>query len=404
MADRHPTQMDRCREWLASSPDRWLVALAAVVVVALVPLIFAGPGTDLDVSAVVRSGQGIVDHFSYVPSRPPGSPVYEVAVGVLHAVGGFVLVNLGSLAMAVVCAWAIWRLCRDEGVQCPVLVTLVVVANPWFLIAATSLEDFLWALGFFLTGVVAFRGKRPWLAGVLFALAIGSRSTTVLFIAVVLAATAWDGREARRPSVIAGGTAAVLGVVLFIPAYLSAGSSFRFLDNEFATSTLFVQLGRFLTKDLALFGPLAVVVLLAAVPSVFRSRSQWSSSWLFRFGVLGLVVSQLLFLRFPWKMGHLLPSVVFAAFVLGVALQKRPRLLQALIVAQVFACVVAITVLAPNHPNDATGGRVQVGVSWGPLVRDTTCRLRYRHDVLSPVREVRERAGICASPFPNDAP
>jgi hypothetical protein len=114
---------------------------------------------------------------------------------------------------------------------------------------------------------------------------------------------------------------------------------------------------------------------------------------------LGLLFSQLLFLRFPWKMGHLLPTVAFVALLLGLALPSRPRLLYAVVVAQLAFCIVSVDLFAPNHPNRATSARTEVHVAWGPLVRDTTCRIRYRHDSLSPSRPIRERAGVCASPF-----
>jgi len=372
---------------------------AVLVVAALVPLLFTGPGTDLDASSVVRTGRGIVQHLSYTPSRAPGTPVYEAAVGVLDAMGGIPLADLGSLLMAVVCAAAFWKLAKDGGIAHPLPTTLVVVANPWFLIAATSIEDFVWALALMLVGVLALRSRHAWLAGVLFALAIGSRSTTVVLVAAAVLAALWEGRDARRDAAIAGGTAAVLGAALFVPAYLSADRTFRFLHNDFATASPLVQLGRFAVKDLYLFGPLAAIVMLFAVPAVFALRSRWRQEWLVRFAFLGLLFSQLLFLRFPWKMGHLLPTVVFVALLLGLALGSRPRLLYGVVVAQLVTAFVTVNLFAPNHPNRATSASPELTAAWGPVVRDTQCRIRYRHDSLSPVRSVRERAGVCASPF-----
>jgi len=133
---------------------------AVLVVAALVPLLFTGPGTDLDASSVVRTGRGIVQHLSYTPSRAPGTPVYEAAVGVLDAMGGIPLADLGSLLMAVVCAAAFWKLAKDGGIAHPLPTTLVVVANPWFLIAATSIEDFVWALALMLVHHRGARGRR----------------------------------------------------------------------------------------------------------------------------------------------------------------------------------------------------------------------------------------------------
>ncbi len=77
---------------------RW-VGAGAVLVVLLLPLLAAGPGNDLDVANIFRSGRSIARHGSYLPSRAPGSPVHET-VGGLDLIGGPPLTNLFSLAAA----------------------------------------------------------------------------------------------------------------------------------------------------------------------------------------------------------------------------------------------------------------------------------------------------------------
>ena len=86
---------------------RLLVVVGGLVALALLPLLFLGPGTDLDAGAVIRSGRSIVDHFHYTPSRAPGAPVHEAAVGVLDRLGGTAGANLGSLVAAGACIVAV---------------------------------------------------------------------------------------------------------------------------------------------------------------------------------------------------------------------------------------------------------------------------------------------------------
>lgn len=72
--------------WL-SRLDRRVAAIGlAVLTLGYLPLTFLGPGTDLDVQNVLRSGRSIIDG-SYDASRPPGAPVFESVVGVLDAIG-----------------------------------------------------------------------------------------------------------------------------------------------------------------------------------------------------------------------------------------------------------------------------------------------------------------------------
>lgn len=344
-----------------------------VVVAAAVPLLLLGPGTDLDVGAVIESGRGILDG-DYTASRPPGAPVHEAAVGLLEALGGTATANLGSLAMAAVATVALVALLRREGVPGPWLAAAVLVANPWFLIAATSTVDFCWALAFALLAANLLRRDQAVAAGVLAALAIGSRAASVLLILALVVAELTDGTDRRRPALTTAAIAAAGGVLLYVPSFLAAGSSLAFAQNEFSTSSPLVQLGRFAVKNLYLVGPFAAVVLVLTVPSLLRVVRGWRVDWLVRFATLGLVLTQLLFLRFPWKFGHLLPSLACLALLLGRALAGRRALLAAVVVAQAAYAVVNLQLIRPDNPNEATGGELTFEPAWGALVIDTQCR------------------------------
>ena len=379
---------------VGAGPGWWLAGV--LVVLGLVPLTLMGPGTDLDVGAVIRSGRSILDG-DYVASRAPGAPVHEAAVGVLEAVGGTVGPNLGSLAVGIAVAVLLAVLLRGEGVGRVGLSVAVVVANPWFLVAATSTVDFLWALALWLGAAVVVR-RWPTLAGAaaagaLCGLAVGARSSTAFLVGALALSEAvdrWspaasddtdgDPDGARAPTAVVRaavltGVAAVVGLVVFLPPFLAAESSLAFAQNDVPTSSPLVQLGRFLAKDLYFVGPFAAAVLLLALPALGRALGRVRVDWLVRLGVLTVLVSQLLFLRFPWKMGHLLPTLVGLALVLARVLGDRPRLLAALVATQVLYGLVSVQLLAPDNPNAATGGRLTFQPRWGALVVDTQCRL-----------------------------
>lgn len=384
----------------AAADRRWLWAGLAVVVL-LVPLAFLGPGTDLDVGAIIHSGRAIVRDHTYVASRSPGVPVHETAVGVLERVGRTVGPNLGSLVAACALIGVLALLLRREGVSRVGLSLAVVVANPFFLIAAVSTVDFLWALAFLAGAALVLRSSTSWAgvvgAGVLAGFAVGCRSSTGFLVAGLALAHALE-RPGRDPGPdapsdgVAGEAAAaprpgawpaalgmlvvgaVVGVVLYIPSFRAAGSSLAFAQNDVPTSSVPVQVGRFLVKDLYFFGPFATVVLLLAVPAVVRALLRWRADWLVRVSVLTIVISQVLFLRFPWKMGHLLPTLVGVALLLARALGDKPRLLVALVVTQALYGIVSITLITPDHPNAATGGQLTFQPRWGALVTDVRCR------------------------------
>ena len=186
--------------------------------------------------------------------------------------------------------------------------------------------------------------------------------------------------------------------MVFVPAFLAAGG-LSFAENDFSTSSPVVQAGRALAKDLILLGPVATLVALAAVPALWAALRRWRTSWLVRFATIGFVLAQILFVRFPWKMPHLLPSLLCLAILLGVALDAKPRLLVALVALQVVSCVVRLDVIQPDDPNQATGGRAGVSVGWGPVVTDWQCRREHPDAYRGRQKVEVEAAWDCAKPF-----
>jgi hypothetical protein len=139
-------------------------------------------------------------------------------------------------------------------------------------------------------------------------------------------------------------------------------------------------------------------VLLAVVPALWRALRAWRTQWVLRFGVLGVVVIEGLFVRFPWKMGHLLPLLVCLALWLGVALRDRPRWLVALVVAQLLYSVVNLQLLEPDNPNDARGARAVLDLRWGVIATDVACRADDT-DAWKGGSEPLEAVWNCAKPF-----
>ncbi|WP_426574085.1 hypothetical protein [Aquihabitans sp. McL0605] len=383
------------------APRWWWPTFTAVALIVAVPLIISGPGNDLDVGNVFRSGRSIARHLAYVPSRPPGAPVHETIVGILDLIGGPVLTNLASLAAAGVLVWALDRLLHDEGVgRAGRWGVALVAANPWFIIAATSTADYVFALMFCVLAALALRADRPVLAGVLAAAAMGSRVGSMTLIAAALFAELGTGRPARRRVLVTAVVCGLVTLVLFIPSAVHAGG-LSFAQNDFSSSTPLVQLGRAVAKDLLLLGLPTVIVALAALPAVVTAIRSWSASWLVRFAVPGLVLSQVLFIRFPWKMAHLLPSLLCIAILYAVALKDRPRVLMAMVALQLLFAVVRIDVIQPDDANEASGGRLSPGISWGPVVTDWRCRRDHPHAYLGRQKEEIEVAWDCAAPYRN---
>ncbi|QGG96592.1 hypothetical protein [Actinomarinicola tropica] len=353
---------------------RPLLLGAAVLVLGYLPLVALGPGTDLDVGGVHDAGRAIL-RGDYSVSRTPGAPVHEAIVGVLHALGGVVLVNLASVVMAAVTALAVVRLLSREGHPHAGWYGLAVVLNPYVWIAGTSMVDFLWATGFALAGANAQLSRRWVPAAVLYALAAGCRLSTLFVIgAFVLADLLGTAPAERRRLVGLGAVTLALTAVVYLPPFVTMG--WDFLDSNVPSSTLLVQVGRFGVKNWFFFGPVVIVLGLVVLPRLLRDLPRlWPSSAVLRMGLLGLVAAELVFLRFPWKLAHLLPAFLCLLLVLGAARLLGGRAIALLLVAQVLLGLVNVNLADPDRPDRATGGRFAPEVIEGQWVRDLRCRL-----------------------------
>jgi hypothetical protein len=381
---------------------RWWLVMGIVAGVVAVPLVAAGPGNDLDVANVFRSGRAIVRHLTYVPSRPPGAPVHEALVGVLDLAWGPLLTNLASLGAAIALVVALDRLLAGEGLPLGRRwAVAVLAANPWFVIAATSTTDYVFALLFVVLTALAVRGERWVLAGLWAAAAMGSRVGSITLLTAIAVAGLLEPGHRRAAVQGLARTALVavpLTVLLFVPSMLAAGG-LSFAQNDFSASSPLVQLGRTAAKDALLLGLPATLLALATLPALIAAGRRWSTSWLVRFGLVGLVLSQALFLRFPWKMAHLLPTLLTLVVLWAVALAARPKLLLAIVVLQVLFTVVRVDVIAPDEAGRASGARIEPTVTWGPVVQDLRCRREHRDAYLGRQIQEVQTAWECSSPY-----
>lgn len=353
-------------------------AVVGVFALAYLPFTLLGYGTDIDVANVLRAGRSWLDDGDYELSRGPGAAVHELATAALVRVGGSVLVNVASVAFAALALWAVHQLVQRDGSGWPTAAVVVLATNPWFWIAATSLGDFVWALALALAGAVAAQRDRRLLAGLLFGLAIGCRASSVLLaVAWLVAERLGEGSSSRpwRAVALTGATTVAVGALCFVPPWLDAGRTFDFIDNQLVFAGIGTHLGRWAVKNVAVIGVLAGAVLLLGFWSWLGALARWRASTLVRFAVLTIVLSELLYLRFPFKPLHLLPVVAGIALLVGASRRASRRWVAALVLAQLLGGVVGTTLAAPDVPDEAQSGRLDLGITAGPLLNDVRCRL-----------------------------
>jgi hypothetical protein len=350
-------------------------ALLAITAVVTLPILWMGYGTDIDVSDVLRSGE-LIRQFDYAPSRNPGVPVFESIVALLDPIGGHLAVNLATATAAGIAVVGLARLVRAWNHPNGDLVGMAFLASPIVLIAATSTGDFIWAAMFFVWGALIHLRGRSVPAGALFALAIGSRMSTLFVVAAFLMADGWEPMNRRR-CVRSLLVAAPLAVLMYVPSWLAFDRSFEFLNYGQGYRGLANHLGRFLYKNFVVGGLVFIGLVAAAGPALLASLRRWGREPLVRFSFLALVATEALFFRFPWKGVHLLPAVM--ALVLWIAATRRNTrpFLWALVAAGLVNGLVAFRPLTPDRPDDSRGARWEPALQPGLVLNDIDCRLTF---------------------------
>jgi hypothetical protein len=352
--------------------DRALLLATAVVTL---PILWLGYGTDLDIGDVLAAGGRIRD-LDYAPSRNPGVPVVEAIVAALDPLGGHVLINLATAGALAVTVLGIARLVRAWDHDNGDLVALAFLASPVVLISGTQTADFVWASVFFTWGALALVRGRPVPAGLLFALTLGSRSSSLVLVTALLVAVAWDA-EHRRRTFVATAVALPVAALLYVPVWLSFDRSLGFLDATDGWVSLSNNVARFLLKNYAVAGVALVVVLLVAAPALLRALRNWGTDPMLRFAVLGLVATEALFLRMPWKPAHLVPCVLVLVLWVAASDRNRRPFLWVLIAAVALNGLVVFRPFTADDPDTTGGGDFDPAITLGWLVNDIRCRVDY---------------------------
>ena len=344
--------------------------LILAALVAGLPAVGLSYGTDIDIANVLRAGESFFEG-DYELSRPPGNLPYEVAAYTFDAALGSGGVVIASLLTATLALAALAALMRSEGFDATPTVAIV-LASPWWWLAATSLGDYLLAIALVLGGARARTRDSVWTAGLCFGLAIGVRASTVGLVGAWLLADLWGRRRSDlAPLVGTGLVTVVVGAACFVPVWLASDRTFDFVRTETQVTNFATLIGRWGVKNLAFWGVAAAGVLLWWAGTRFRHDISWRGSRLMRFAVLGLVWTELVYLRFPWKPLHLLPAVVFIAVLVAAS----PRRLQwTLGCALALNAILTLTVATPDVPHRATSGELDLELRPGVVLTDVDCR------------------------------
>ena len=99
-----------------------------------------------------------------------------------------------------------------------------------------------------------------------------------------------------------------------------------------------------------------------------------------RFAVLGLVATEALFLRVPWKPTHLVPCLMTLLLWVAASDRNRRRFLWVVVGAMAINGLVVFRPFIADVPNSTRGADFEPAVTVGWLLNEIDCRTEYMHE------------------------
>lgn len=293
-----------------------LIAVVCAIAIKMIPLGY-GNGDEI---GMLKSWQSLTQDGVYAPSRFQGYLVPEIMSGFLAERFGPVGSNTAAFlvaAFAVALFYALVRESSDE--KAAIAASLVIVANPYWMLASMSTQDYAYSMAFELVGIWLYRQDLRLLSILAFAFGTGARLT---FFPVGLAFciwTIWRAPGARRvPAIEALVIYLAFCCLFYVPVFIASHMTLRFLDAaQPLHNDLLARTARFLWKSVSFFGlPAFVVLCIAIVPTIVKRRGTLKS--LAAGAALCLILFDLVvFFLLPANPAYLFPALFGLAFLLA---------------------------------------------------------------------------------------
>ncbi len=347
------------------------------------PFIFLGYGSDYDSHNVVWAGKNFAETLDYVPSRVPGFFIYESITFFFNWIGGSILTNLASVGMSLLILKHFMRFSKENQVPHYRLLTLILMVQPYYLVNSTCTMDYLFAFGFAFLGLMKFRERKFFAAGVLMALGIGSRLTTGLVVAVFYLWVFFTKKADRGKIILGGVITACLTVLFYVPSLDFAEWNFAYVSPSVGTEvfwTPMLRIGRWVYKTIYFWSPPVILVLAWGGIRLVAKREKWTQlpdrSVLVASAAMILVI-QAFYMYIPTEPAYMIPTIPFWLILMGVAFSDKKKVLIVMLVLVVLSNFVSFNVARPDKVNQATGAQYGLWVEPGHLVKDVIKRIEY---------------------------
>jgi len=291
-------------------------------------------GSDWDSFAIFGTFKNYEILKLYIPSRPPGFPMYELIVGLIINLSDLILVSKEQLLLLFqfcltinfnFLIYCFFKRFKNDNF----LIYLIIVFSPIYLISGFSVIDYFLGSFFGYLGVyfTIFKYEIKYFnlyVSIFLFMSISTRLSNLIFLIVILL-----HQSIYRKTYVSG--LKIFLITLFISSffyYLFYSNLFSFYQSEGIYSqwsdlicmlnltntnhTVVDRLGRFVLKQVPFLGTVGTILLIGNFLK-FKIDLKKEAFYI----LLLFIFFQLSFLRLPTEEGHLIPAFVAFMLLLG---------------------------------------------------------------------------------------
>jgi hypothetical protein len=363
----------------------YLVSLVHLII--FIPFVLQKSiGPDWDSYALIGTITNLYKDSLYLPSRPPGFPIYEFFLTCLYSLSNvinieFEVVFLISQYLFVLANNYLIHQFYIKLDSKNYLLYYIVVFSPIYLTSGLSIIDYHAGLFFGFLGIYMALYRSHSLIFVTIALAIsaGIRLSNILFFIVVVSIFIRSKIEYKK-IILLSITTIILTFFIYIPGYINLWKSSlssnltNYLDMVCVFNltnidhSLIDRFGRFILKQIDFLGIIGSIIVLVIITKV-RKEDLNNNYYFF----LIFILFQISFLRLPTEEGHLLPAFVAFVFILN-AINTKKVFLIIIFISTLLSNFIYISIYDVDMPDQATEIYFNFDIKQGLLFQDYETR------------------------------
>ena len=274
------------------------IAYFSTSMLAFIPFLYYGfVSSDWDSYASIASGNILILENIYIPSRPPGFPIYELILAPLSLINSRV-----SLVIHFLFAILLFLLVENDinKKNNNTLLLFLFFTSSLYLISAFTVIDYVIGCFFGYLGLNSIKKNKLYLGSIFLIISCGIRLSNIIFLLASIALLM--SRKEHKKALLIFAITSFLVSLLYLPSYLIA-DGLCFLNLTNTDHDLIGRFGRYFYKQLQIFGLIGSIIFLIAL----LNGKGWNSIFVKENTpyILIFIAFQFSFLRLPTT-GYLL--------------------------------------------------------------------------------------------------